>query len=548
MAAVLAAATAPSSHAVTVGSTTVLGPWVGLQAPLHPANQSPMIQFYGTDLGFSYKHGNELKILFGDSVGNGNDACPIAAWSINPFCVDNWDDAFGSVDLTVYSNPSTFGTTIPRVKLAQESGGNQAWPLMNEKPMDAFKTPEGGFSNGTNEFAVFIMGKPLACQTTSECTAVNSALSCDTSLGWWDSPPWNDHGWTGGCADSQSGCNANTKVNSSGTQIPNTGYCVDTNSSTYSSSSTSGKLAGAAFKMRAGIRSTTDARRYTTTEFATNRFYNQSLATVQSFVPANGSGYANQNYNVATSTGTNRRVLVWGRPGFFGINALSRPAKLYFGYRTMPTGTSAPSWQLNYYTGTVNGVPQFSTNEANAAPLDLNAAVAGVQSGEPYDAVGQMSVVWVDQLKKWVMFYGGGLSKLPTTKFPNCGIVEALTGADCTSVNMGNGAIKMRTANDPWGPWTEGVDVLVGGNPNATPLQGQYQAGGILRHPSCTASNCAPHSNMPIYSSQEYGALYAPVIHQPWITGSATTGVDLIWSVSTWDPYRVVLLRTHLNP
>jgi hypothetical protein len=28
---------------------------------------------------------------------------------------------------------------------------------------------------------------------------------------------------------------------------------------------------------------------------------------------------------------------------------------------------------------------------------------------------------------------------------------------------------------------------------------------------------------------------------------TAGDGVDVIWNASTWDPYRVILLRTHIS-
>ena len=117
-----------------------------------------------------------------------------------------------------------------------------------------------------------------------------------------------------------------------------------------------------------------------------------------------------------------------------------------------------------------------------------------MQTTETYDVVNQMSVVWVDQIHKWVMFYGGGMSKLPTFVFPACGVLEVFTGPDCASVAIGNGAVRMRTADDPWGPWSPPQDVLVGGVPNATPLQGQYVPGGVLHFAGCTVAGCAVHS------------------------------------------------------
>lgn len=157
-----------------------------------------------------------------------------------------------------------------------------------------------------------------------------------------------------------------------------------------------------------------------------------------------------------------------------------------------------------------------------------------------------MSIVWVDHLDKWVMFYGGGMTKIPSAVFTQCGVLELFAGPDCTAVDLDNGAIRMRTADDPWGPWSPPQDVLVGGNPDTLSPVGEYGNNGILRHPNCSGGNCAAHSNTPDYNTNEYGFLYGPNIVQPWIK-VVGDDVDLIWNVSTWDPYGVVLLRTRIE-
>ena len=44
----------------------------GHDAPLHPDNMSPLpIEYYGTDLGWSYEHGGKLHFLFGDTCCDG---------------------------------------------------------------------------------------------------------------------------------------------------------------------------------------------------------------------------------------------------------------------------------------------------------------------------------------------------------------------------------------------------------------------------------------------------------------------------------------------
>jgi hypothetical protein len=440
-----------ASAALTVGTTTVLGSFAGVGAPLS-ANQSPIpIQFYGTDLGFTYTSGGKVQILFGDSWRNESNQ-PIGNPSpTSPAQAGDNDDAFGTIDLGVYSSPNVFSPMfIPVIKYAQDPGTGFASGSNPARPMDLGKTPLGGFSNGTREFGWFTTTKPLACATTSDCTAVASGLTCDTGLGFFNATAANPRGFTGGCVDGQFGCLNDTKADAFGFPIPGTGFCRDATSTVYANTP-AGRLSAVAAKLVIGIRSTTDNRVYTNThEILTGKFQNSALATVQSFVPANGS---TQDYSIAISSGAQQRVLLWGRPAFIGVNAKSRTNGLYFAYADMPTGEPF-TWTMQYYKGTVASIPQFSTNQADAVALDLDSTSSGIQTTESNDVVNQMSVVWVSQLNKWVMFYGGGMSNLPTAQFATCGVLELFTGPDCTSVVLGNGAIRMRTADNPWGPWT----------------------------------------------------------------------------------------------
>jgi hypothetical protein len=112
-------------------------------------------------------------------------------------------------------------------------------------------------------------------------------------------------------------------------------------------------------------------------------------------------------------------------------------------------------------------------------------------------------------------------------------------------VRVGNGAIYMRSADDPWGPWSATQEVIAGGDPQAG--SGQYGPGGMLYHSTCKGETCAPHTPFPILPENGYGWFYGANIIEPWIT-AAGEGVDVIWNASTWDPYRVMLLRTHIEP
>jgi hypothetical protein len=52
---------------------------------------------------------------------------------------------------------------------------------------------------------------------------------------------------------------------------------------------------------------------------------------------------------------------------------------------------------------------------------------------------------------------------------------------------------------------------------------------------------------MQFYQEGEYGFLYSANIIEQW-TRPAGRAVDIYWNASTWDPYRVILLKTRIEP
>ncbi len=522
----------------TVASTTYLGPFAGEGAELHPDNVTPhRIEFYGTDLGFSYQHGTQIQFLFGDSWATEQYA-PIEASTGSRF-----DDGFGSVDLREWSDPARITPAdIPLIKLGQNPGTTEMSAIDPGHAMDLGKTPMTGFGNGTHEFAIFNIIKPQGCSKDAECS---NGLTCDAGLGYFGSQYSQEENATIGCRDGSPGCTSDTMVDAAGRPAPSSGFCTDETSLLHGER-VSNLLSSIGFRVRIGLRDGATPKRYgDTREWLTNKFMNVTARTVEDFDPAKAAGSANQDYRPAQGAGGNRRLFLWGRPGFIGVAKNGRSLRLYFAYTDVPAGPGY-AWTLNYYAGSVDGAARFSPRETDAQPVDLDSSRAGIQAEEIHDIVNQMAVAWVEPLAKWVMFYGGGLSNLPTEALKRCGVLELFAGAECTDVNMGNGAVRMRTADDPWGPWTPPQDVIVGGVPTDGPL-GQYGPGGALRHPACTDPSCAPHSDMFAYHADEYGFFYSANIIEQWIR-PAGNGVDIIWNASTWDPYRVVLLRTRITP
>lgn len=532
-----------SASEPTVQQTTVLGPFTGVGATLHPDNVSPFpIAYYGTDLGFTYQHQDQLRILFGDTMAN-PIGDPIEASSGRTL-----DDSFGSISLTDWPDPTTFAPgRIPLIKLGQNPDSTEMAAINPGHAMEGFKTPVGGFSNGSREFGLFFTFKPQGCSTDRDCS---NGMQCDNGLGFVGPPYSSDAGVTFGCLDGSSeACVADTMADASGVAIAGSGFCVDRGSSVWADSAI-GRTNAMGVKLLVGLRSLDNPKMYATVhEWKTNRFLNVALRTVNDFDPATAADAAadvsRQDYLPADGTGKHPRVFLWGRPGFIGVKSTGRDLGLYFAYVDLPSGPDY-AWAPQYFTGLDgHGRPQFSAHESDAAAVDLDSAVAGVQSTEMYDVVNQISVAWVGELHKWVMFYGGGLINLPIAPvLQKCGVLELFAGQECDQVVIGNGAFRMRTADQPWGPWSPPQDIIAAGDPAVA--AGQYGVGGMLRHPNCIAPGCAPHTPAREASPQEYGFFYSANIIEQW-TRPAGDGVDIIWNASTWDPYRIILLRTRIT-
>ncbi len=524
----------------TVAETTILGPFTGPYARLHPANVSPLqVAYYGTDLGYSYQHGNRLHFLFGDTAASEKGE-PIEASSKGLV-----DDSFGTIELAEWPDPALITpSNIPLVRLGQNPGTTEVSAINLGRPMESFKTPLGGFSNGQHEFGIFYFSKQQGCRTNADC---GNDLVCDAGLGYVGKRYDNEKGLTFACIDTAPGCNAETMTQTGSGQAAGSGFCTDPSSSAWADTAV-GRTSGVAVKNLIGVRDAQDPRRYgDIKEWLTNKFSNVTPRTVRDFIPARGSGHVNQDYRIAEGAGANQRVFLWGRPGFVGVKARGRSLGLYFAYADMPAGAGV-DWNPHYYSGLdAKGIPQFSSHERDAVAVDLDSTQAGVQPVEQYDITDQMTLSWVEPLHKWVMLYGGGLINQPSPLLPICGLLQLFAGSECTDVVIGDGAIRMRTADDPWGPWTSPQDVLVGGDPQKRPLEGQYAPGWIMHHPECVQETCAGSTDWEGIDPREYGFLYGVNIIEQW-TRPAGKGVDLIWNLSTWDPYRIVLLRTRINP
>ena len=324
------AADSPAATAPTVESTTYLGPFAGEGAALHPDNVTPHpIAFYGTDLGFTYQHGEQLQILFGDSWATESYA-PIEASTGSRF-----DDGFGTIDLREWFDPARITpASIPPIRLGQNPGTTEMSAIDPGHAMDLGKTPMAGFSNGTREFGVFNIGKPQGCTKDAECS---NGLTCDTTLGYFGSPYSQQENGTIGCRDGTPGCTSDTMVDAADKPVPSSGLCTDP-TSPLRNGPVSNLLSAIGIRVLIGARDKATPKRYGDIhEWLTNKFVNVTTRTVERFDAAG----AQQDYRPAQGAGGNRRVFFWGRPGFIGVAKNGRSLPMYFAYADMPADTAA---------------------------------------------------------------------------------------------------------------------------------------------------------------------------------------------------------------
>jgi hypothetical protein len=207
------------------------------------------------------------------------------------------------------------------------------------------------------------------------------------------------------------------------------------------------------------------------------------------------------------------------------------------------SATADFGWHLRFFTGLSDaGVPQFSNVEAEAQPLVMN-QVGEPSPDEPWSLVNMISVRWLPALQQWVMLYGGGSTLSP----PPVG-----------AVLHENNPIFVRFSDQPFGPWSEPQILFNAGDPQkgASELAATaYGPSGILFHAECEGSACAPaeaffQTGVPPFTGKPYGFLYGPNIIQEWTTQREPpqSGVDIYWTISTYDPYQVVLMRSHIAP
>ncbi|MFI5307853.1 MAG: DUF2961 domain-containing protein [Polyangiales bacterium] len=509
-----------------VSAPQVLGTLVGPGA----ASSDGSIQPYGTDLGASFVHDGKLVVLFGDTWSDARSIC------------DNGpptnDDTMATLPLQYPGGipPLSFVTRTDPMTNASSLATIEVLRGTTSLSLGYGQAPITGWSDGVNAFAIFSRLEAVRCDdeslTPAAACPTQDYFFCSKQLGVCQ-PSYMAFGIP--CdAERGEGCLA-------GQNCVAAPLCVDTTSSQYDD----GHFRSQAFAVAQPTEIAVQREPGKTTfdsvlAWPTNKFSQPTARTVASFTGRRDGNDYRPGHG---------ELLLWGRPGMTAEHG--REAQLYLMTHALPMtidGSGALQFEPRYFAGLdpATGEPTWSDLQSDAAPLALD----GVGGGEPHEELFvpvEMSVSWLGPpIDKWVMLYGGDLADYL--------IQDPASARDPRAP----GAIMMRFADHPWGPFSAPIPHLVPGSPAfAGDLRGP---GGILYSPDCTSGgglSCAatdpnrpPDSVLPgcPISVTDPGRLYSPAIIDSYTTPNADGGLDMFWNVSTWNPYAVKLMKTSFRP
>jgi hypothetical protein len=532
---------ATAARAQVASPPHIIGRWVGPNVP----KVQPDLAFWGTDLGWTVAHKGELQILFGDTDDTFDSVC---------YGQLHNDDSQGVIPLRPPPTgvpPLTFLTDPADPHVLQ-----RLFVFRNGESlqMGYGQAPVAAYSDGKNVVAIMGRGGTIPCTAgaaspVAACrgpredhpakTNWKSAdgLRCSQTIGECIPAP---NGISTPCElATGAGCNPLLPGRCTPTA---TGLCVDPSSSQNDGSAVS-EIFTTGNEMEFAIQDPDHRGTYqSVATLRTNKFINPTARTVQRFT----GGLSRNDYGPGSGT-----LLVWGRPGFRGEQG--RQAQLYLLAHRLPIKRAANGrWLLRprYYAGVRPGTnkPIWSHQQAKAKPLALD-GVAGGSPIEEQPLVNQFTISWVGgPIRKWVMLYGG-----------NIGDYLLLDPAHARPGD-GPGSVRIRFADQPWGPWSPAKPHLLEGSPTevGTPLG----PGGVLFHPRCVdqaGTPCAPSDPIrpidsflpgcfPTGKTFDNGFFYGANIIDAYTTPDGGGGMDIYWNVSTWNPYGVLFVKTNLRP
>ena len=188
-------------------------------------------------------------------------------------------------------------------------------------------------------------------------------------------------------------------------------------------------------------------------------------------------------------TGTGKELVIFGSGPY-------RRSNVFLAFQ--PSDQIGSPSGLSYFAGLDgSGRPTLGTSEDDAQPL-FNQPV-----------VGELSITYNQFIDKWIMLYN---SFMPTSR-----------------------GINMRTADRPWGPWSEPQIIFQPWNDNG------YCH---FMHAGYPHEKCDEVSDPG--RDKEWGGEYGPYQFENFATGTSSS-TTIYFTMSTWNPYTVVLMKAVLR-
>jgi len=180
-------------------------------------------------------------------------------------------------------------------------------------------------------------------------------------------------------------------------------------------------------------------------------------------------------------------VLLWGTGNY-------RKSNPYLAYVPLASVEDRGAWRFYTSLDPATGLPRWSDQESDAAAL-FN-----------HPCLGELSVAWYASLDKWLMLY-------------NCALPRGIT---------------MRSADDPWGPWSSGEVIFQ-----------PWDDGGYCHfmHVAYDSQNCDKVQDPG--RDNEWAGEYGPYM-LPALSRNQDGATTIYYVMSVWNPYAVMLMKTEL--
>jgi hypothetical protein len=202
----------------------------------------------------------------------------------------------------------------------------------------------------------------------------------------------------------------------------------------------------------------------------------------------------------------------------FGSDVLIFGAGVYRGSDVYLSIVPAASFEsgvgTRYFTGLVNGQPQWSSSEADSVPVIVDNPLGGPAWPNNTPKIGNPSVTFSNDLGLWLMTYD-------------------------SAHNASVAGVWFAYASQPWGPWSEPQLIF---NPRRDGAMGTF-----IHDPRIVPNDGL---NGPTIGDNDpyttLGGAYAPYMVERFTRVSRNT-LSIYYLISTWNPYTIVLMRSDLT-